>query len=97
MDVVSEGLVPSRFAHFRGQTHTQAPHPRKLTAKTTPKTWWLLVGRQTLPFESCFFFFGGGTYSEFFGVTLGTLCFFIHFSIFVPFLLSCFFPRKLEL
>ena len=99
MDVVSEGLVPSRFAHFRGQTHTQAPHPRKLTAKTTPKTWWLLVGRQTLPFESCFFF-GGDLSLNFLGWHLGHCVFFFfffHFSIFVPFLLSCFFPRKLEL
>ena len=70
---VSEGLVPSRFAHFRVvNTYTLAPDPRKLTATTSnyPKKWWLLVGRQTFLLSHCFLLVGG-LISEFFGVTLG--------------------------
>lgn len=74
---------------LQGQTHTQAPHPRKLTAKTTLKNdaWW----PEDKPFLLSHVFFGGDLFWTFLGWHLGHCVFFL---IFVLFLLSCFSKEK---
>lgn len=91
------GFGAISFRSLQGSsTYTSAPDPRKLTAKTTLKTWWLLGWKTHLSF-SVIFFWGGGLILNFLGWHLGHCVFFFIFQFLFHFCSRVLFKGRIEI